>query len=171
MLSAFPVKSLSAPPISDHLILFPSSFPPIFLTLLFQVMNCFILFYWLFYLFTFQMLSAFPVKPPILFSVLPASMRVVPHPPTPNYFPSIPLCWVLEPPQDQGPLFPLMSDKAVLCYIWSHHVYSSVGGLVPGSFRKSGWLVLLVLFCFVLFCSVLFSLWAWKPLQLLQSFP
>ena len=54
---------------------------------------------------------------------------------------SIPLCWGTKPPQDQGPPLPLMSDKAILCYIyvWSHgslHVYSLVGGLVSGS---SGW--------------------------------
>jgi hypothetical protein len=36
-------------------------------------------FYWLFYLFTFQMLSPFPVKPPIATSVSPASIRVLPH--------------------------------------------------------------------------------------------
>jgi hypothetical protein len=53
----------------------------------------------------------------------------------------IPLHWGIEPSQDQGPLLPLMSNKAILCYIcrWSdesNHVYSLVGGLVPGS---SGW--------------------------------
>jgi len=52
--------------------------------------------------------------------------------------PSIPLCRGIEPPQDRGPPFPLMLDKAILCYMcdWSHgslHVYSLVGGLVPGS--------------------------------------
>jgi hypothetical protein len=45
--------------------------------------------------------------------------------------------------QDQGPLLPLMPDKAILCYIcgWSHgslHVYSLVGSLVPGSSGESG---------------------------------
>ena len=39
-------------------------------------------------------------------------------------------------------------DKAILCYIcsWSNgslHVYSLVGGLVPGSSGVSGWLILL----------------------------
>jgi hypothetical protein len=57
----------------------------------------------------------------------------------------------------------LMTDKAILCYIcsWSHgslHVYSLVGGLVPGSSWGSGWLILL------------FFLWGCKPLKLLQSF-
>jgi hypothetical protein len=58
----------------------------------------------------------------------------------------------------------LMSNKAILCYIfgWSHeslHVYSLIGGLVPGSSRVSGWFILL------------FLLWGCNPLQLLQSFP
>jgi len=51
--------------------------------------------------------------------------------------PSIPLHWGIKPFQDQGPLFPLMSDKAILCYIcsWSHgflHVYSFFVGLSLG---------------------------------------
>jgi hypothetical protein len=32
---------------------------------------------------------------------------------------SLPLCWVIKPPQDQGPPLPLMSNKAILCYISS----------------------------------------------------
>jgi hypothetical protein len=43
-----------------------------------------------------------------------------------------------------------MPDKAILCYIcsWSHgslHVYSMVGGLVPESSVRSGWLMLFFL--------------------------
>ena len=77
--------------------------------------------------------------------------------------PSIPLHWCIEPSQDQGPPLPLILDKAILCYIWSHgsvHVYSWVGSLVPGSSRErgqSGWLIL-------------FFLWGCKSFQLLQSF-
>ena len=46
--------------------------------------------------------------------------------------PGIPLHWGMEPSQDQGPFLPVMSNKAILCYIcsWSHgslHVYSLVG--------------------------------------------
>jgi hypothetical protein len=57
----------------------------------------------------------------------------------------------------------LMSHKAILCYIccWSLeslHVYSLVGGLVPGSSGDTGWFILL------------FLLWGCKPLQLLGSF-
>jgi hypothetical protein len=35
---------------------------------------------------------------------------------------NIPLHWGIEPSQDQGPLLPLVSNKAILCYIcrWSH---------------------------------------------------
>ena len=131
--------------------------------LLFSYMMIFLNFYWIFSLFTLQLLSPFPVSPPqILYPILPptASMRVLSHTPSPHH-PSIPLHWGIEPSQDQGPPLPLMPDKAILCYIcgWSHgslHVYSLVGGLVPGS---SGWLILL------------FFLWGFKPLQLLQSFP
>jgi hypothetical protein len=65
-----------------------------------------------------------------------ASMRVFPHSPTHPLLPPhswIPLHWGIEPSQDQGPLLPLMPDKAILCYIcdWnpgSLHVYSLVGG-------------------------------------------
>jgi hypothetical protein len=77
-------------------------------------------------------------------------------PPTqgiPSPHSGIPLHWDIEPSQDQGPLLPLMTDKAILCYIcsWSHgllQVYSLVGGLVPGSSGRwwwwgSGWLILL----------------------------
>ena len=52
--------------------------------------------------------------PPLL-----ASVRVLPLLPLD---PGSPLHWGIEPSQDQGSLFPLMSDKAILCYIcsWSH---------------------------------------------------
>jgi hypothetical protein len=54
-----------------------------------------------------------------------------------------------------------MLDNAVLCYKcdWSHgsiHVYSLVGGLVPGSSGVSCWLILL------------FFLWGCKPFKLLS---
>jgi hypothetical protein len=62
--------------------------------------------------------------------------------------PSIPLHWGIKPSQDQRPLLPLMSNKANFCYIciWSHvslHLYSLVGGLVPGS-SEGYWLVHIV---------------------------
>jgi hypothetical protein len=109
---------------------------------------------WIFYLFTVQMLSSFPIPPSALETSYPippppASMRVYPHLPTHPLLPPcphIPLHWGIESSQDQGPLLPLMFDKAILCYIycWSHGsllVYSLVGGLDPGS---SGWLILLL---------------------------
>jgi hypothetical protein len=79
-------------------------------------------FNWLFYLFTFQILSPFSVSPPQTpYPLLPppASIKVfLPCPHTlPPHWPSIPLCWVIEPPQDQGDLFSLMPDKTVLYYI------------------------------------------------------
>jgi hypothetical protein len=77
--------------------------------------------------------------------------------------PGIPLYWGIEPSQDQGPLLSLMTNKAILCYIcsWSYgslHVYSLVGGLVPGSSGGTGWFILL------------FLLWGCKLLQLLGFF-
>ena len=58
--------------------------------------------------------------------------------PLPLPHPGTPLHGGIQSSQDQGPLLPLMSKKAMLCYIcgWSHgslHVYSLVGSLVPGS--------------------------------------
>ena len=65
-----------------------------------------------------------------------------------NPLPGIPLHWDMDPSQDQGPLFPLMSNKVILCYIcdWSQgflHVYSWVGSLIPGSNGGYGWLIFL----------------------------
>ena len=87
--------------------------------------------------------------------------------PLPMHHPSIPLCWGIKPSPDQGPPLSLMPTKSIIYYIcsWSYgslHVYSLIGGLVPGSSgrRKGmfGWLILL------------FFLWDCKPLHLLQSF-
>jgi hypothetical protein len=62
--------------------------------------------------------------------------------------PDIPLHWGKGPSKDQGPLIPLMSNKAICCYICSRshgplHVYSWVGGFVPGRSGQSDWLILL----------------------------
>ena len=59
-------------------------------------------------------------------------------------------------------MFPLMPDKAILCYIgsWSHewiHVYSFFGCLIPGNSGVSGLILM-------------FFLWGCKPLQLFHSF-
>jgi hypothetical protein len=51
----------------------------------------------------------------------PASLRVLPHPLTHPLLPScpgIPLHWGIKPPQAQGPLFPLMSNKAIRLERW-----------------------------------------------------
>jgi hypothetical protein len=59
--------------------------------------------------------------------------------PLPSSHPGIPLHWGIEHPQVQGPLLPLMSNKAILCHINGQgHVYSLAGGPVP---RSSGGLV------------------------------
>jgi hypothetical protein len=87
------------------------------------------------------MLSTFPhpLKPPIP-SPLPLLLWecFTTHLPIPTSLPRYFLHWGVKPSEDQGPLLPLMFDKVILCYIcsWSHvslHVYSLVGGLVPGS--------------------------------------
>jgi hypothetical protein len=99
-------------------------------------------------------LSSFPLwKPPI-----PPPFPLLTNPPSPAS-----LSWhspTLGHQAFTGPRasLPLMSDKAILCHHGSIHVYSLIGGLVPGSSRGTGWLTLLVL------------LWGCKPLQLLGSF-
>jgi hypothetical protein len=89
---------------------------------------------------------------------------MLPTHPLPPHYPSIPLCWGIKSPQNQGLPHPLMPDKAILCYIcnWRHgspHAYSLIGGLFPGSSGESGWLILL------------FFLWGCKPLQHLSPSP
>ena len=122
----------------------------------------FFLFYQIFSLFTFQMLSPFLASPQKISFPLPASPCSPTHPlllPGPG----IPLCWGIEPSQDQGPLLPLMTDQANLCNICkqsheSHHVFSLIAGLVPGSSGGPGWFILL------------FLLGDCKPLQLFGYF-
>jgi hypothetical protein len=88
-------------------------------------MYSFFIFYRLFYLFTFQMLSAFPVSPPQTSYSLSLSSRCFyegARPPTHPFLfkhPSIPLHWVHKLPQDQGAPLPLMPDEVILCY-WNH---------------------------------------------------
>ena len=70
--------------------------------------------------------------------------------PLPLPGPGIPLYWGTESLQDQGPLLPLMTDQAILCYICSqchesYYVFSLIGGLVPGSSGGTGQFILLFL--------------------------
>jgi hypothetical protein len=114
--------------------------------------------YWLFYLFTFQMLSPswFPFKNPLSH---PHCFYKGAHPPTHSlqpHLPSIPIHWGIKSSQDQGRTLPLKPNKAILCYIsscshGSFHVYSLVGGLVPENSGGSAWLILS------------FFLWSCKP--------
>ena len=109
-----------------------------------------------FFIFTLQNLSPFQPPPPSEYPI-PSHLSLIlwgcsnTHQPTP---PSLPLT---SPPLGHraliGPrasLLPLIPDKVILCYIccWSHgslHVYSLLGGLVPGSYGggASGWLIFL----------------------------
>ena len=88
------------------------------------------------------MISPFPVTPsqtsyPIAPLPLPfVSMRVFLYPLTYSCLTFLAFSYTGT---SSLPPFPLMSDKAILCYIWSHdsvYVYSLVGSLVSGS---SGW--------------------------------
>jgi len=90
------------------------------------------------------LISPHPVPQPLYPTPLPASMKMLPHSLLPH-LPGIPLHWGIHLSQDKGLLL-LMSDNAILSYkcSWSHgslHVYSLVGGLIPGSSGVSGWLM------------------------------
>ena len=100
--------------------------------------------YWIFSLFTFQMLYLFRITSPPLRILLspPTSFCFYEGVPAPHSFTSphfhIPFYWSIVPSQDKGPLLPLMHKKAILCYIFvgSHrslNVYSLVDGLFHGS--------------------------------------
>ena len=95
------------------------------------------------------MLSPFLVSPPKIPYSLP--LLLLNNPPILTSW-GIPLHWGIEPSQNQGPFHPLMTNKAILCYIgsWSHeslHVYSLVGGLFPGRSGVTCWFILLFLIC------------------------
>jgi hypothetical protein len=71
----------------------------------------------------------YPPQLPIPSPPLPASIPST-HP-LPPHCPGIPLNWAIKSSQDQGPLLPLIPDRAILCYIcsWSHghlHMYSGL---------------------------------------------
>ena len=125
----------------------------------------FLFFYSIFSLFTFQMLSCFPFFPPKTPYIIPPPLRLwgcsAIHPVLQPH-PHIPILGhqAFTGPRDSPP--PDAQQGHPLLHMWqSHgslHVYSLVGGLVPGSSGGSGWLI------------SLFILWGCKPLQLLQSF-
>jgi hypothetical protein len=110
--------------------------------------HTFFFFYWIFSLFMFQILSPsqFPLWNPLSHSSSPCfheGASPPTHPILPQR-PSIPLSWENKPPQCQGAPLLVIPDKAILCYIcnWSYgslHVYSLIGGFVPGS--SGVWLV------------------------------
>jgi hypothetical protein len=112
-----------------------------------QLLYTFFSGYFIYLHFKCYLLSQFPLQKPHITCSLPLLLWVCfskthPHLP-PN--PGIPQDWGSHSSQDQEPLLPLMSHKAILWYICiqSHeslHVYSLVGSLVPG--RSGGcWLV------------------------------
>ena len=100
-------------------------------------------------------------------NVIPFSGFCSPTHPLPLPSSGVPLHSGIKLSQDQGPVLPLMTNKAILCCIcsWSHgflHVYSLVGSLIPGRVflcvGGSG--------CFIL----LLLLWGCKLLQLFGFF-
>ena len=91
-------------------------------------------FYWIVSLFTFQMFSPFQ-NPPIPFPPPPALWECSPTHPLLSSRSGIPLHWGIKCSQAQGPLFPLMSNKAILCHIccWNYGSATLVGDPDPGS--------------------------------------
>jgi hypothetical protein len=97
------------------------------------------------------MFSPFHISPleiPYPIPPAPASMRVLLHSPTPILLPWHYPTLGIEHPQARGPLLLQMTNKAILCHICgqrhgSLHVYSLVGGPVPGSSGGGGgvWLL------------------------------
>ena len=129
-------------------------------------------FNWIFSLFTFLMLSplqVFPTETPLLFPPPPASMRVIPYPPTVPSSPGIPLHWGIgnplgpraAPPTDaqQGHPLPYIQPEpwipsCVLFGWWSS----------PPELRGGGRWVLAIWHC----CSS--TPWHCNPPQLLNLF-
>jgi len=81
------------------------------------VLFCF-LYLWIFYIFTFQMLSPFQVSPSPI-SPSPASMKIVPLLPTHSHIIALKFPYTRE---RSLPRILLIPDNAILCYIcdWSH---------------------------------------------------
>ena len=80
--------------------------------------------------------STYPIPPPLLT-------------PYPNFLTCIPLFWSIEPLQDQWSLLALMSEIFIFCFICSGsqgslHVYTLVGGLVPGNSGGYWWAHIIV---------------------------
>jgi len=112
--------------------------------------------YFLIYISNVIPFPSFPSINPYAFPPSPCLYEGTPLP-TQSFLPPHPdmsLHWGIEPWQNQGPLLPLMPNKATSAtYATEAMGLPLNGGLVPGS---SDWLVLF--------------LWGCKPLQLLQSF-
>ena len=132
----------------------------IFISLLWFTHN----FYWIFYLFTFQMLLPFLVSPwKTPYPILPPP----PHPPTPTlphwHSPTL-RHWIITRPKASPPIN--VQQGHPLLHMWlepgSLQVYSLVGDLVPVSSGRgggrSGWFILL------------FFLWVANPFSYFSLF-
>jgi hypothetical protein len=100
--------------------------------------------YFLYLHFKCYSLSRSPLQKPLSHPPTPASMRVLPtNYPLPLSSPGIPLHWSIEPPQAQGLHLSLMSNKAILCHIYSQshgtlQVYSFGWWSSPQELRGGG---------------------------------
>ena len=119
-----------------------------FFPLLYEAFFFFYFFFLLDIFFIYTSIIPFPGPPnlkPAILSPLPLVLLGCSL--TQPHHPRIPLHWGIESSQDQGPFLPLMTNKAILCYLYSWtygslHVYFLVGGLILGS-SWGGWLILL----------------------------
>jgi hypothetical protein len=110
-------------------------------------MNFFVCLFVFLEFFLYLHFKCFPLsRSPLQKSPIPSPLPLwecFPTLPLPSSHPGIPLHWGIEHPQARGPLLPLMFNKAILCHICgqhhgSLHVYSLVGGPVPGSSEGGG---------------------------------
>ena len=119
--------------------------------------------YFLYFYFKCYPLTSFPSRNSLSHPSSPCLMKVFLPTTTHSNLTTLILHWVNKPSRDQGHILPLMSYKAIICFIcnWSLGsllVYSLFGCLVCGSSGVSGSLILL------------FFLSGCNALQLVQSF-
>jgi hypothetical protein len=143
---------------------------PLCRRLLFYLFIEMIPFYWLFYLFTFQMLCPFLVSPPKTPYLIPLPSAFMGGAPTPTHWllphcSGVPLHWAIKPSQDQWPLLLLMPQVHPLLHMhlepWISPCVLFGWWFSPWKFWGGGWSGGLML-TFLRGC---------KPLQPLQSFP
>jgi hypothetical protein len=126
------------------LISFSISFFLYFILFILLVFFCLHVKYYFPYLFPLRKPPSKPPSPCFYVGALPSTYPLPPH------CSNIPLHWDIESPEDQGSPFPLIPDKAILCYIscrsyGSLHVYSFFGGKLKSWELWVFWLVDIVI--------------------------